>query len=72
MTANTTSRTWSRCQQPISGRSALQGPQWGSVNSWIWLRRWWRAWSSAPPPPELQALLDALAQGYPLPFYDSS
>jgi hypothetical protein len=24
------------------------------------------------PPPELQALLDALAQGYPLAFYDSS
>ncbi len=44
----------------------------GVVDPWIWLRRWWRAWSSAPPPPELQALLDALAQGYPLTGYDSS
>lgn len=42
------------------------------LTPWIWLRRWWRAWSSAPPPPELHALLDALAHGYPLPFYDSS
>ena len=42
------------------------------LTPWIWLRRWWQAWSADPPPPPLQALLDALAQGYPLPGYDSS
>jgi hypothetical protein len=31
--------------------------------------RWWRAWSSASPPPPLQALLDWLWLGYPLDCY---
>ena len=42
------------------------------LTPWIWLQRWWQAWSPLPPPPELQALIDALAQGHPLAFYDSS
>jgi hypothetical protein len=29
----------------------------------------WRAWSSAPPPPELLALLDSVGQGRPLDLY---
>jgi hypothetical protein len=33
------------------------------------LRRYWQAWSHAPPPPALQALLDALTRGYPLYRY---
>ncbi len=40
------------------------------VRSWLapWHRlgRCWRAWSSRPPPAELQALLDALGAGRPL------
>jgi hypothetical protein len=33
------------------------------------LRRWWRAWSSGPPPPELQAILAWAAAGRPLHLY---
>ena len=33
---------------------------------WTFLRRWWRAWSTALPPPELQALLEAVGQGHSL------
>jgi DDE superfamily endonuclease len=43
------------------------------VRSWLWLWhilwRCWRAWSEAPPPPPLQALLDAVAMGRPLNLY---
>ena len=28
---------------------------------WITLRRWWAAWSNAPPPPQLQALISSVA-----------
>jgi hypothetical protein len=35
----------------------------GCLDPWTMLWRYWRAWSSAPPPPALQALLDALASG---------
>jgi hypothetical protein len=38
----------------------------GWLDPWTFLRRCWRAWSNAPPPPELQALLDAVCQGRPL------
>jgi hypothetical protein len=33
---------------------------------WITLQRWWAAWSNAPPPPPLQALISSLAAGYGL------
>ncbi len=38
----------------------------GWLDPWTMLWRYWRAWSSAPPPPALQALLDAVANGRPL------
>jgi hypothetical protein len=41
----------------------------GWLDPWSYLWRCWRAWSSAPPPPELQALLDAVADGRPLNLY---
>ena len=33
----------------------------GWLDPWTFLGRCWRAWSNAPPPPELQALLDSSA-----------
>jgi DNA-binding LacI/PurR family transcriptional regulator len=33
------------------------------------LRRWWRAWSTAPPPTELQVLIDAVTTGQALNLY---
>jgi hypothetical protein len=36
---------------------------------WIFLWRCWRAWLITPPPPELQALLEAVDQGHPLDLY---
>jgi hypothetical protein len=43
-----------------------------AVRSWLTsateLTRWWQAWSKAPPPPELQHLLDTVTAGHPRPF----
>jgi hypothetical protein len=39
------------------------------LDPWRFLRRCWQAWSLAPPPPALQALLDALTRGQPLYLY---
>ena len=39
------------------------------LHPWTMLWRWWRAWSNAPPPPPLQALLDWLWLGHPLDCY---
>jgi len=36
---------------------------------WVMLWRFWRAWSNAPPPPQLRALLDAVGGGHPLDLY---
>jgi hypothetical protein len=36
------------------------------LDPWTFLWRWWRAWSTAPPPPEIQALLRAVETGVPL------
>ncbi|HXP14260.1 MAG TPA: hypothetical protein VN907_03030, partial [Actinomycetes bacterium] len=36
---------------------------------WSVLARCWRSWSPAPPPRQLQRLLDALAGGQPLHLY---
>jgi hypothetical protein len=33
------------------------------------LWRYWRAWSKAPPPPQLRALLDGVQRGYSLDLY---
>jgi hypothetical protein len=41
----------------------------GWLDPWTFLWRCWRAWSDAPPPPELQALLDAVGQGRALNLY---
>src|SRR5436309_772716 len=38
----------------------------GWLTPWHLLGRCWRAWSSRPPPAELQALLDAVGAGRPL------
>jgi hypothetical protein len=38
----------------------------GWLAPWHLLGRCWRAWSSRPPPAELQALLDAVGAGRPL------
>ena len=39
---------------------------------WIALQRWWAAWSKAPPPRQLQALIDSVAAGYSLHLYISN
>src|SRR6202022_3739253 len=39
------------------------------LDPWACLSRWWRAWSTAPPPPEIQALLRAVETGFPLHLY---
>ena len=40
-----------------------------SIALWIALQRWWQAWSKAPPPPQLQALINSVAAGYGLHLY---
>jgi hypothetical protein len=39
------------------------------LSPWIALQRWWAAWSKAPPPPQLQALISSVAAGYGLHLY---
>ena len=41
----------------------------GWLDPWVMLWRFWRAWSKAPPPPQLQALLDAVHRGHSLDLY---
>jgi len=52
-------RSWPAALRKVRGGSAL----------WSRPRRCWRAWSTAPPPAELQALLDSAALGRPLNAY---
>jgi len=33
------------------------------------LQRWWTAWSNAPPPPQLQALISSVGAGCGLHLY---
>jgi hypothetical protein len=44
-----------------------------TIRSWlhpsITLQRWWQAWPKAPPPPQLQALINSLAAGHGLHLY---
>jgi hypothetical protein len=39
---------------------------------WIWVWRYWQAWTRVAPPPELQHLLDAVGRGSALNWYNSS
>jgi hypothetical protein len=39
------------------------------LSPWTVLQRWWTAWSKAPPPPQLQALIDSVAAGCGLHLY---
>jgi DDE superfamily endonuclease len=39
------------------------------ASPWIALQRWWIAWSKAPPPPPLQALISSVAAGCGLHLY---
>ena len=39
------------------------------LSPWTVLQRWWAAWSKAPPPPQLQALIDSVAAGCGLHLY---
>lgn len=68
--ASATGRGKMEPNQPTWPQALRQVRAW--LTLWYWLQRWWRAWSALPPPPGLQALLDALAHGYPLRAYDSS
>lgn len=49
----------------LSWPVALRQAQ-GWLDPWTMRWRYWRAWSSGPPPPALQALHDAVANGRPL------
>ena len=39
------------------------------LTPWTVLQRWWTAWSTAPPPPQLQALIDSVTAGHGLNLY---
>jgi hypothetical protein len=39
------------------------------LSPWTVLQRWWQAWSKAPPPAQLQALMNSLAAGCGLHLY---
>jgi len=36
---------------------------------WVWLGRWWRGWSTGPPPPHYRAALEWVRAGQPLYLY---
>ena len=42
------------------------------LEPWRMLGRYWRAWSSLPPPPELAAFLDWVQRGFPIYLYEPS
>ena len=39
------------------------------LSPWTVLQRWWAAWSKAPPPPQLQALISSVTTGHGLNLY---
>ena len=45
----------------VLAAGAARGPR--LAFPWIALQRWWAAWSKAPPPPPLQALISSVAAG---------
>ena len=52
---------------PVLATGAARGPR--LAFPWIALQRWWTAWSKAPPPPQLQALINSVAAGCGLHLY---
>jgi hypothetical protein len=69
--------TAARSRQPRACQLIPPAPSWPhalrAVRSWltpaITLTRWWQAWSKAPPPAELQHLLDTVSAGHGLFLY---
>jgi hypothetical protein len=55
-------------QPPPSWPRALRAVR-AWLTPWITLQRWWTAWSNAPPPPQLQALMNSVAAGNGLHLY---
>ena len=65
-------------RRPVSSqRLPSRGGSWpqalrrvrGWLTPWVVLGRWWRAWSTAPPPAQLRRLLDTTHAGRPLHLY---
>jgi hypothetical protein len=50
------------------GRGALRAVR-AWLSPWIALQRWWTAWSKAPPPRQLQALISSVGAGCGLHLY---
>ena len=77
------SMTWHRSPGPAAERGGADAavpppaPSWPRalrairawLSPWIALQRWWPAWSTAPPPRQLQALIDSVAAGCGLHLY---
>ncbi|MFJ8745314.1 hypothetical protein ACIRL2_38810 [Embleya sp. NPDC127516] len=72
-------RSWNRTAQrggtPASHRprkaswpQAIRAVR-GWLAPWTTLQRYWRAWSTKPPPTELQTLINALGTGRPIELY---
>ena len=53
---------------PLSRPVALR-QMWSWLDPWIMLWHFCRAWSNAPPPPQLRTLLDAVGGGHSLDLY---
>lgn len=54
-----TAPCWPQALRPVRG--------W--LQPWYVLTRCWQAWSDLPPPPEVQALLNWVADGRPINLY---
>jgi DDE superfamily endonuclease len=62
--ASTPSRSGAVVAWPVTLRRVR-----GWLTPWVVLGRWWRAWSTAPPPAQLRLLLDTAHAGQPLHLY---
>ena len=60
-------------QNPVPARTVSWPRALRQVRAWltpsVTLQRWWQAWTNAPPPPQLQALIDAVTAGQGLHLY---
>jgi hypothetical protein len=54
--------------QPVSWPRAIRAVR-AWLDPWTTLHRCWRAWTNEPPPPELQALINAVGAGHTLDLY---
>ncbi|MEU1566726.1 hypothetical protein ACFWBS_42625 [Streptomyces mirabilis] len=54
--------------QPACWPQALRAVR-GWLTPWFMLQRYWRAWSTKPPPAALQELINAVGSGRPLDLY---